>query len=299
MSLLKGLSVRGNISCGEPLCRHTTFKIGGPVEMFVEPVDTDDLKAVLGFSRGEGFDIMLIGAGSNILAADRRINRIAVSLAKNFTRVAFNHGLVSCGAGCGIQQFILKTLESGYGGLEFMAGIPGSVGGAITMNAGKGTEGPWISKFIKTVKVMDKGGKSFYLSGGEFRFGYRESNLRDFIVLEAEFKLNPDCHETDLKEEYRKVLTEKMEKQELSLPSAGCVFKNPQAIGSSAGRLIDECGLKGKRVGDAMVSLKHANFIVNTGNATCNDVMQLIELIQKEVSEKFGVMLELEIQIIK
>lgn len=298
MSLLKGLSISGSVRCGEPLCRHTTFRIGGPVELFAEPADIDDLAGIREFSRGEGIDIALLGGGSNILAADYRINKLAVCMGKHFNRIVINQRSVSCGAGCGLQQFISKALAGGYGGLEFMAGIPGSVGGAVAMNAGKGKDGPWISKFIKAVKVMDRDSKVYYLRGGELKFGYRESNLNDFIVLEAEFELKDGCDKTALKNEYRRILADKMEKQELSLPSAGCIFRNPVGTDYNAGQLIDECGLKGKRIGDAAVSMKHANFIVNMGKATFTDVTALIELIKGTVKKKRGIALELEIKIL-
>ena len=200
-----------------------------------------------------------------------------ISLKRAFDFLKINGNKILCGAGCNLQKFILETFDRGYAGLEFMAGIPGTVGGAIKMNAGAGLEGPWISKFIERLKVMDEKGNIKLLEKSDLEFGYRRSNLRHFIILEAEFNLEGPKDKDALLNEYKKFLAEKRNKQELTMPSAGCVFKNPGMSGLNAARLIDECGLKGKTMGGAMVSAKHANFIVNLGKATFKDVITLID----------------------
>lgn len=298
MNLLGGFKLKGMILQDEPLSKHTTFRIGGPVKVWAVAEGLDELTDLFEISKNEGLRILLIGQGSNLLISDRPLNRIAVSLGGAFTLFRITPNRVSCGAGCGLQKFILETLEGGYAGLEFMAGIPGSVGGAIRMNAGSGLNGPWISEFIECLKVIDFGGRIEYLSKRDLRFGYRRSNLNNCVIIEAEFNLKKIKDKIGLLNEYKKFLDEKKKRQEISLPSAGCVFRNPMDSKLSAGQLIEGCGLKGKRVGDAMVSMKHANFIVNLGKATFKDVMNLIDLIKDTVFKKYRVLLDTEIEIL-
>jgi len=298
MSLLKGLNLKGKVLYNEPLCKHTTFRIGAPAKVWAEPQDLDDMISLLEISKAEGPPIFLIGEGSNLLVSDEGLDIMAVSLRRSFNFLKISDDKITSGAGCGLQKFILKTLGDGYSGLEFMAGIPGTVGGAIKMNAGSGLNGPWISNFIERLKVINHEGKTQYIEKRDLKFGYRESGLKGFIILEADFNLEGAKDKTVLLNEYERFLREKKSKQDLSTPSAGCVFKNPGGSNLSAGRLIEECGFKGKKVGDAMVSDRHANFIVNLGNATFKDVTGLVELIRSEVDKKFGIKLETEIEII-
>ena len=299
MNLLKGLNIKGRLSHNEPFSRHTTFRIGGPAKIWAQPEGQDDLATLLEISKGQGMPVFLIGGGSNLLVSEEGLNIMAVSLRRAFNFFKITKGKILCGAGCDLQKFILETLKCGYAGLSFMAGIPGTVGGAIKMNAGAGLEGPWISKFIERLKVMDEKGNIKLLEKSDLEFGYRRSNLRHFIILEAEFNLEGPKDKDALLNEYKKFLAEKRNKQELTMPSAGCVFKNPGMSGLNAARLIDECGLKGKTMGGAMVSAKHANFIVNLGKATFKDVINLIDLIKEEVLKKFDVELETEIEILQ
>lgn len=287
MNLLRSSEIKGKIFYNEPLCNHTTFRIGGPCKIWVEPQDIDDLTALLEISKTENLPIFLIGEGSNLLISDKALNIMAISLKD------------SCGAGRGLQKFILEMIESGYTGLEFMAGIPGTIGGAIRMNAGAGLNGPWISDFIDRVKVADFNGDIRYIEKKDLRFGYRQSNLEDFIILEAGFNLKTTKDKDASLKEYKKFLTEKKNKQELSMPSAGCVFKNSKDSKLTAAEMIDKCGLKSKKVGDAKVSNKHANFIVNLGKATFRDVMKLIDLVKEEVLKKYNIVLEKEIEILE
>ncbi len=287
MSLLKSLELKGRLLHSEPLCKHTTFRIGGPVDIWAEPKDLDDLTGFLEAAKADKLPVIIIGEGSNLLAPDKGLKAAAIHLGDSFR------------AGQNLQRFILNMIDAGNTGLEFMAGIPGTVGGAIKMNAGAGLKGPWISDFISKARVCDYSGRAKWLEKKDLRFGYRDSGLKELIILEAEFKLGKTKNKENLKKEYRRFLEEKKDKQELSRPSAGCIFKNPKEPGLTAAQLIEGCGLKSKRIGGAMISDKHANFIVNTGKASFNDVMELIELIKDIVFNEYGIKLETEIEILK
>lgn len=302
MNLLKGLKLKGRVLYNEPLCRHTTFKIGGPARIWAEPEGMDDLTALLEISKTESLPIFLVGEGSNILVSDEGLDVIAVSLKGSFDLLKILGEKIICGAGYRLQKFILSTIGAGYSGLEFMAGIPGTVGGAVRMNAGGPSSGPWISNFLNRLEVLDSKGAVKYIEKKDFRFGYRESNLDGFIILQAEFNLRSSPDKDFLIKEYKRFLDEKKNKQDLSTPSAGCVFKNPKrpsAENLTAARLIEECGLKGKRIGDAMISAKHANFIVNLKRAAFNDVISLIDLVKEAVFKKYNINLETEIEILR
>lgn len=287
MSLLKSLELKGRLLHNEPLCKHTTFRIGGPVDMWAEPNDPEDLAAFLEAAKSDKLPVIIIGEGSNLLVSDKGLRAAAIHLGDSFQ------------AGIGLQKFIMKTIQEGCCGLEFMAGIPGTMGGAIKMNAGAGLKGPWISDFIERARVCDYSGRDKWLEKKDLGFGYRDSGLRELVILEAEFNLKKLKDKEAVKKEYQKFLTEKKNRQELSRPSAGCVFKNPKGSALTAAQLIEGCGLKSKRIGGAMVSDKHANFIVNTGNASFNDVIELIELIKDNVFNEYGIKLEPEIEIWK
>ncbi len=298
VNLLKGLNIKGKILYNEPLSRHTTFKIGGRAKIWAVAEDLDSLTGLLETARLEGLPVFLFGEGSNLLVSDRNLEMMAISLKGDFCLLRMAKGRIACGAGYNLQRFILNILELGRDGLEFMAGIPGTVGGAIKMNAGAGINGPWISDFVEGLTCVNPEGKIVHAGKRDLKFGYRESDIKDFIIVEADFNLKQSKDKNGSLDSYLKFLAQKKGKQELSVPSAGCVFKNPRGIGISAARLIEECGLKGRKMGGATVSTRHANFIVNTGKAKFRDVMNLIELIKKEVKNKCKADLETEIEII-
>jgi UDP-N-acetylmuramate dehydrogenase len=287
MTLLKNLETKGRLLYNEPLSRHTTFRIGGPVDVWVEPKRPEDLMNFLEAAKSAKLPVMIIGEGSNLLVSDKGLKAMAIHLGD------------ALGAGMGLQGFIIKMIEKGFLGLEFMAGIPGTVGGAIKMNAGAGLKGPWISDFISRLRVCDYSGRARWVEKKDMKSGYRDSGLKDVIILEAEFNLKKEKHKKeDARKEYQRFLDEKKNRQDLSRPSAGCIFKNPKEHGSTAAQLIEGCGLKSQRIGGAVISEKHANFIVNSGNATFNDVIELIGLIKDTVFNRYGVKLETEIEII-
>lgn len=294
------MSWQDTLKTNEPLSRHTTFKIGGPAEYFVEPETESDLRQLLVSAKERKQRVLIIGRGSNLLADDRGIRAIVVKLSSAcFGKAAFRGDRVISGAGCLISRMIQAAKLRSLSGLEFMSGIPGTLGGALVMNAG--IHGKNIADLVEEVTVMDYNGNKKKLARDKIKFGYRSSHLTRYIVLGASLRLT-GARKEKIAQDIESYLSVRKDKQEISLPSAGCVFRNPHAAlpgpgQSGAGSLIDLCGLKGRGIGGAVVSKRHANFIVNTGNARSEDVMELIRLIKKEVRRKFGINLRPEIKI--
>jgi UDP-N-acetylmuramate dehydrogenase len=287
--------LKGKIRLNEPLCLHTTFRIGGKVEVWIEPNDLEDLHLFFKIIKDKVKEpFFVIGAGSNILVRDRFIKAVAVALHSPYFRQLKCAGTdVLAGAGTKLSELINFAKKLDLGGIEFLSGIPGTVGGALIMNAG--TKSKNIGALIKEVTVMNKQGRLNNVEGKDLKFGYRSSDLSKYIILEARLrlkKMNKDLVEDKIKSfiAYRK------KTQGLYYPSAGCIFKNHD--NKSAGKLIELCGLKGKRIGGAQISEKHANFIINKGRAKANDVLRLMQLIQNKVKEEFGIWLEPEIKIL-
>ncbi len=286
--------VKGVIREDEPLCGYTTFKIGGPAKYFVEPQDSDDLKLLVKLAGKYKLPIFVIGAGSNLLVSDNVINGVVIKLnSQNFKKLAFDNDEVIAGSGCLLSQVIKNSQMRCLSDMEFLAGIPGTVGGALIMNAG--ISGKNISDLVEDVTVMDYNGVIKNLTRSKIKFGYRSSNLSKYIILNARLRLRVN-RQAQIKSAIKNYFDDRKDKQELSLPSAGCVFKNHHSMGP-AGRLIDLCGLKGKRIGGACVSEKHANFIVNKGNASAADVLALMEIVREKVKSKFKITLKTEIKI--
>lgn len=284
---------------GEPLKKLTTFKIGGPVEFCARPQGVRELRELLLFCRAGAVPVRVIGCGSNILSSDTGVAGVIIKLDSSaFRFVRLSGRQVEAGAGASLAELLTACCAAGLSGLEFLAGIPGTVGGGLAMNCGVSTKAGAVSigDRVDQVSVMGYDGTISVEPGKSIAFGYRSSGLTGCVIVSARFTLK-QSNATAV----RKLVREWMFKrkgQEYSLPSAGCVFKNPSKD-CSAGRLIEECGLKGTRVGGACVSEKHANFIVNTGNATCSDVISLMKLVRREVKKRHGVNLESEIEIWK
>ena len=284
---------KGKVKLGEPLSRHTTFKIGGPAEFFINPQDVDDLKLLIAGAKKENVPVLLLGAGSNILASDNGVKAAVLQLnSPCFKRITINGDCLEAGCGLGLWQLVEAARMHSLSGVEFMVGIPGTVGGALVMNAG--AWGKNIAGVIEKVRVMDYQGKVKILNKSQIEFGYRTSDLGKYIILSAYLKLNK-MDKKEISDNIKKYLRHRFDAQDNSLPNAGCIFKNPP--GESAGRLIDMCGLKGKKIGGAVISRRHANFILNQGRATSRDVLGLADLIVERVSEKFKLALEPEIKI--
>lgn len=285
---------RPRLRTQEPMSRHTTFKIGGPAKIFFEPERMEELADALHRYRQQGQSIYILGGGSNLLVRDEGVDGVVIALHKGaaFQHITIEGCKVKAGAGVSLPKLVKMMANIGLSGLECLVGIPGTVGGAARMNAGgkHGTIGP----LIESVFVMHSDGHTERIERDKLLFGYRSSNLKDFVILEVVLLLKEESPALVF-EHTRAIYEEKKRTQPLYEPSAGCVFKNPP--GQSAGALIDKAGLKGTTVGGAMVSEKHANFIINRGGATASDVLKLIDLIRERVSKIFNISLELEIEI--
>ena len=282
---------------GEPMSRHTTFRIGGPARWMLLPADHDQAGAILRLCREEGIKPFFLGNGSNLLVDDAGFDGVIIATA------AMNCA-VSCGgedtlyADSGVLLPHLANLaaEAGLSGLEFASGIPGSVGGAVRMNAG--AYGGEMSQVVERVDYLDEDGALHTLTGPECDFSYRHSIFckNPWLITGALFRLTQK-DPLEIKGEMAELNRRRREKQPLDYPSAGSTFKRPQAHFAAA--LIEECGLKGLTVGGAQVSQKHSGFVVNLGGATCRDVLALMKKVQDEVLEKTGVWLEPEVEILE
>lgn len=286
-------NLKAKIRLEEPLKKHTTFKIGGPARFFIEPHDIADLKLLITSAKKYKIPILVIGSGSNILISDKGVAGMVLKLnSSSFRRVFIKCNCLEAGSGATLRQLIQVASERALSGAQFLAGIPGTVGGALAMNAG--AWGKNIGDLVQKATVMDYNGNIKILSKKDIKFGYRKSSLSKFIILSACIKLAKK-NKKEIKDNINKYLEYRRNTQDASLPNAGCIFKNPP--GKSAGRLIDLCGLKGKRIGNASVSVRHANFILNQGNAKASDILKLMRLIKTEVKRKFTITLEPEIRI--
>jgi UDP-N-acetylmuramate dehydrogenase len=279
----------------EPMKNHTSFRIGGPADLMVLPSEIEHIRHTLKVCQKWNVPFMVMGNGSNLLVRDKGIRGVVIKIANTFNSVWVEGCFIRAQSGALLSVLSKKALETELKGLEFASGIPGTLGGAIVMNAG--AYGGEMKDVVDWVKVMDHQGNEFCLSNAELEFGYRTSLVqkKGLIVLEAGLVLSPGNFE-EIRAVMADLTRKRQEKQPLSLPSAGSVFKRPP--GYFAGKLIEDAGLKGFRIGDAQVSEKHAGFIVNLGNATAKDVLALIELIQQRVMEKYGVELKPEIKVV-
>lgn len=276
-----------------PLQKYTSFRTGGAAEIFVEPLGTSELKKVLQFCKDEQKKVFIFGKGTNLLVGDNGVKGMVIHLGGiNFKNVERDGRYVLSGAGVSLSKLIRTVALSGFGGLEVLAGIPGTVGGAVMMNAG-GKYGV-ISDTISSLTTMTFDGSIIKHMRGDVEFEYRGCNLSKQIVIEVEFHLNESKIEVVL-EKMDEIYNEKQEKQPLGTLNAGSIFKNTPQY--KAAELIDKANLKGLKVGGAIVSEKHANFIVNTGNATSTDILELIKIIKKTIKQKYNVSLEEEIHI--
>lgn len=284
--------ITGEVLVREPLAGYTSWRIGGPADLLVLPRTVADVGTAIQFSREHGLPLTVIGNGTNILVLDQGIRGMVLRLAPGLRQVRFENDRVVAEAGISLPLLARLASRQGLSGLEFAAGIPGSLGGAICMNAG--AHGQTIGDLVETVTVFDYSGKEATMTASEVGFGYRQSRVAELgqIVVKVVLKLNPGIKE-EIAARMRQNLRQRRQGQPLNLPSAGSVFKNPP--GDYAGRLLEAAGVKGWRVGDAQVSPKHANFIVNLGQARAEEVLLLIGKIRRQVAEKFGVELELEV----
>ncbi len=276
-----------------PMSLYTTFRIGGPADVVVSPHSIDELKTAVRLAREQSVPYMLLGKGSNLLVSDDGIEGAVIRIAEGFDELELIGGnTVLCGAGASLASLCTFCLKKSLSGLEFAYGIPGSVGGAVYMNAG--AYGGEIGDVITSVCYMTEQGEILEAAGDELALSYRKSCFTNTsnIILSAKFLLLPDESDS-IRARMDDFIGRRKDKQPLNFPSAGSVFKRP--VGHFAGSLIEQCGLKGYTIGGAQVSEKHAGFIINIGGATCSDVLALVEHIKNTVEQKFSVTLENEV----
>ena len=292
---LKAILPEENLVRNEPLAKHTTFKIGGPAEYFVTPENEDQLKLVIKVCKESNIPYYIIGKGSNLLVGDKGYKGVIIQIYKNFDLIKIDKNIVTAGAGVMLSRLATQAAEHNLAGLQGECGIPGTLGGAVTMNAG--AYGYEIKDYIISATVLNQEGEIFTLNKEELQLAYRTSIIQknSYIVIEAVFEL-PYGNKEDILAEIAEFNKKRVEKQPLEYPSAGSTFKRP--VGYFAGKLIMDSGLAGYRVGDIMISMKHCGFVVNVGNGTASEVRQLIEDVQHIVYEKHQVMLEPEVRII-
>ncbi|MBE3587810.1 MAG: UDP-N-acetylmuramate dehydrogenase [Thermoanaerobacteraceae bacterium] len=279
----------------EPMARHTTWRIGGPADVLVEPAGINELARLLAWLRAREVPHFIMGNGSNLLVRDGGIRGVVVKIGPALGRVNLRGTTITAGAGAKLARLAAAACRAGVGGLEFTAGIPGTVGGAVVMNAG--ASGAAMDGLVREITVMDTGGNLSRLPASALGFGYRTSNLQHSSLVVVEVVCEGVARDPAL---IRAGMVEKLAlrraTQPLSYPSAGSVFKNPP--GKAAGWLIEQAGGKGLQQGDARVSDVHANFIVNLGRATARDVEGLIRRVRQLVYDRFGILLNLEIQVL-
>jgi UDP-N-acetylmuramate--L-alanine ligase/UDP-N-acetylenolpyruvoylglucosamine reductase len=280
--------------CEEPMARRTTLRVGGIADCYVEPSSEAELGRVLRFCRERGVPLTVLGRGSNLLVRDGGIRGVVVCLAHDvFSRIEVHGARLLCGAGARLKAVAVEARRRGLAGLEFLEGIPGTVGGALRMNAG--AMGSWMFEVVESLRFMGPDGSVEERGAGDVAHSYRQCPLlRDHVALSAVLSGEPASKE--LIEERLQQFNRKRWESQPAAPSAGCIFKNPESV--PAGRLIDELGLKGTCVGGARVSDVHGNFIVNEGSATAADVLRLIEMIQDAARRGRGIALETEVEIL-
>lgn len=308
---------------GEPMDRHTTFRIGGPADFYVMPSNAGILGAVINLCRESGMEYTILGNGSNLLVRDEGYRGVVIAMAHNrgqrphiseaedrskktaangddlcsisFGACSIQEQHIAAGSGMTLASIARRAMEAGLGGLEFAAGIPGTLGGAVVMNAG--AYGPEMKDVLSRVTVLDRQGRIRTLNVQELKLGYRTSCILEkrYVVLSAELQLQPKDPKHILAE-MEDLAFRRRQRQPLEYPSAGSTFKRPQ--GHYAGKLIQEAGLAGYQVGGAQVSEKHCGFVINRGNATCEDVLNLCRDIKHKVFDLYQVELELEVKVL-
>ncbi len=298
LQIIRDLAVKSGFEYieNEPMSHHTSFKIGGEAEIFVTAKTIEQLKAVLKACKKNDIPFFVLGKGSNLLISDDGMKGVVITLDGDFKGISIKENKITCGAGVNLAKLCLFAQSNSLSGLEFAYGIPGSVGGAVYMNAG--AYGGEMKDVVTTVTHLTEDGEVVTIPLEELDFAYRHSVYKNnnSIILSATFELNVSDKD-EIKAIMDDILNRRKTKQPLEYPSAGSVFKRPE--GNYAGTLIEQCGLKGKTIGGAQVSQKHAGFIINIGGATCDDVLNLVKFVQDTVQKETGYYLEREIIHIK
>ena len=290
---LINITGKDNVRINEPMKNHTTFKIGGPAQYYVTPESVTQIQEVVSLCRDMNIPLHVIGNGSNILVGDDGVDGVVLALFNTFSDYEIKDNVITAQAGMSLIKLAVIALREGLTGLEFASGIPGSVGGAVYMNAGA-YDGQ-MKDVVTSVTVLDEAGNIRILGRDELDMGYRTSAVakHNMIVLQVIIELKAGDKD-QIKDRMNQLSELRKQKQPLEYPSAGSTFKRPE--GYFAGKLIADAGLKGYSIGGAAVSEKHAGFVVNMGGATAKDVVELTDYIKKRIIEQFGVTLELEIK---
>lgn len=285
----------GKVLLDEPMKNHTSFKIGGPADIMIIPGNEKELIEGIKICKDNNINYYIMGNGSNLLVSDKGIEGVVIKISEEFGDIVVNDTTIKAESGALLTVVSKKALKNSLTGLEFASGIPGSIGGAITMNAG--AYGGEMKDIVTKVRCLNGDGNIVEYSNEEMKFRYRKSRVEEegLIVLSVEMELEKGDYKT-IEERMRELTEKRTSKQPLHLPSAGSTFKRPE--GYFAGKLIDDSGLRGIRHGGAQVSEKHCGFIVNIDNATSEDVRTLIRTVQKIVKDNYGVELETELKII-
>lgn len=299
--LITHYSFKGPILFNAPMKDYTSLRVGGSADVMAFPVDEDDLVGILRFADAKGFPVFITGAGTNLLVRDKGIRGVVVNTNQGFKGISWNEDRVSAGAGVRLVELINMCKERGFSGLEWAIGIPGTLGGAVVMNAG--AYSMEMKDVVEGVDGVDTTGGRRSFNKEAIGFRYRGCTLPgDIIITKVHMRFKGDSPRV-IEERMRQWRERRASTQQVLLPNAGCIFKNPEprsvgGEGLPAGRLIEEVGLKGMRVGDAMVSPVHANYIVNMGNATARDVLTLIALMRDKVYQEKGILLEPEVKVV-
>lgn len=293
---LEKIISKEKIYINELMSKHTSFKIGGPAECLVKIQTPQELKLILKLAKKENIPVTIIGNGSNILVSDDGIKGLVLKIEIDIFELDKKTSCLKVGSGIKLGFIAQKCLKNEIAGFEFASGIPGTIGGAIRMNAG--AHGKEMKDVVTSVTYMDRNGDIFTIQNEEARFEYRNSLFahKDYIILEVEMQLEMGNSE-EIQAKMTEYATYRKEKQPIEYPSAGSTFK--RGIDFITAKLIDECGLKGYQIGGAQISEKHAGFIINKDNATAEDVMKLMEYTKEQIYNKFGKVIEAEIEIIK
>ena len=293
---LEDILDKDSIKYNEPMKKHTTMKVGGPCDCMVEPSSIEEIQKVLEYVKENNIKYYIMGNGSNLLVKDEGVHALIIKIANKFSGFEVNGEHIKAYSGCSVPKLSQIAKENSLSGLEFACGIPGSVGGGIRMNAG--AYGSEMVNVVEKVGFLDENGNLNEIDGKDANFTYRHSMFvenPEYVVVYAIYKLQKGN-----KEEISRVMEENMnsrkQKQPIEYPNFGSVFKRPE--GYFVGKLVDDCGLKGYKIGGAQVSTKHSGFMINIGDATCKDVLDLIEYVKEKVYEKFNVKLQEEVVIL-
>lgn len=285
----------GEVRFSEEMKNHTTFEIGGPCDVMIIPENKEQVLNTLKTIKEHGFSYMVIGNGSNLLVSDQGLKMVIIKLGEAFSQIKIEGEKVYAQAGAELAEVAKASIEEGLAGMEYVSGIPGNIGGAVTMNAG--AYGGEMKDIVETVTCLGQDLEIRTYTNEDMHFSYRHSRVQEenLIVLEVELALEKGNQE-EIDELYHSLTQRREEKQPLEYASAGSTFKRPE--GYYAGKLIDDAGLRGYKHNNAMVSEKHCGFVINTGGAACDDVLYVIRHIQKEIYDKYRVKLQTEVKIL-